>query len=205
MKFARGIVLSGIDSGTVEYDGTTFFATPNSTYGRAAIPTLIYTSGQGTTLTQNAETTNTTLFPAANDTITLPIGTYYIRWNVHVTRGASGTSATLRVRFGGTATATFSGTATGSATNASNAQNFNFSAVANGTDMVITPASTTSSGTYVATITGILRVTAQGTIIPGYSLSALLNIAGAALPASNSLVIQSITTSGSAASTGSWA
>lgn len=199
------VTLGTAAAGVIEYDGTTFYATPDTNYGRGSIPTMIYTSGTGTTLTNNAETTNTTLFPAGNDTITLPVGTYYVMWNVHVTRGASATSATLRVRFGGTATAAFSGTATGSATNASTAQNFNFNSVANGTDMVITPSSTTSGGTYVATITGILRVTVQGTIVPGYSLSALLAVTGAALPASNSLTIQSITTSGSAASTGGWA
>jgi hypothetical protein len=111
----------------------------------------------------------------------------------------------LRVRFGGGATAAFSGNAIGSNVDAGATNAYRFNAVSNGTDMIVTPSSITSGGVYVATITGILRVASSGTIVPGYSFNALLNVVGAALPASNSLLIQSLNTSNTATFIGGWA
>lgn len=208
VQFTSGTNLTAAAAGAVEYDGTTIWATPSTNYGRASVPTMIYTSGAGSALGTNTEATNAVLFPGANDTITLPIGTYRYVLNIAVTRGpTSTTSAQLRIRLAGAGTAagTFSGVATGSATNTGAASNFLLSAVTLSSDNNITPASTTAAGVYVATVQGILRITTSGTFIPNYSLSANINAAGTVGSAANSLVIESIATSGSTASTGSWA
>jgi hypothetical protein len=56
-------------------------------------------------------------------------------------------------------------------------------------------------------VTGILRITTAGTFTPQYSLSAALaGATTATVPtAQNYLMIRSVATSGSAASTGAWA
>ena len=80
LKMTSGTNLTAAEAGAVEYDGTTLTFTPSTNYGRAAIPATVYTSGVGTSLTPTAtgEATAQALFPAAGDTITLPIGTYHI-------------------------------------------------------------------------------------------------------------------------------
>lgn len=207
LVLTSGTNLTTAAAGALEYDGTTLWATPSTNYGRASVPATIYTSGAGTTLGTNTETTNTVLFPSANDTITLPVGTYLYNLVISMTRGASATSAFLRVRLGGAGTAvgTFSGHAYGSATDGGAVNMYRYNSITLNTDIQVGPASTTSSSIQESVVTGILRITTSGTFIPGYSLSALLNVAGVALPASNSLTLQAIATSGSAASTGAWA
>jgi len=212
INLTSGTNLTTAAAGAVEFDGTTLNFTPNTNYGRAAIPATVYTSGTGTSLTPTAtgEGTAQALFPAAGDTITLPIGTYHITLVATITRGATSvTSATARINFGGggTAVGSFTGTAVSSVAAASATSQFMFSAAALTVDNVVTAANIVADGVYNIMITGILRITTAGTFIPKYSLSAALASATTATAPSalNYLMIQSAGTSGTAAATGGWA
>ena len=212
LKMTSGTNLTAAEAGAVEYDGTTLTFTPSTNYGRAAIPATVYTSGVGTSLTPTAtgEATAQALFPAAGDTITLPIGTYHITLVATITRGATSvTSATARINFGGggTAVGSFTGTAVSSVAAAGATSQFMFSAAALTVDNVVTAANAVAAGVYNIMITGILRITTAGTFIPKYSLSANLASASTATAPSalNYLMIQSVGTSGTAAATGGWA
>lgn len=215
LKFTPGTNLSTVEAGTVEFDGTTLNFTPNSSIGRAAIPITVYTSGQGTVLTAAGESNPQTLFPAANDTINLPIGTYYLDLNMSFQRGTvSTTLAQPRIRFaGGTTTisGTFSGISIGSnlgqlGSGAGITSSFILSSAVITTDNIIGVAATTPSATYVSRVSGILRVTTAGIFTPAYSLSANLTSAGTASSPSvmNHMVIQSLATSGSVPNVGLW-
>ena len=212
LKMTSGTNLTAAEAGAVEYDGTTLTFTPSTNYGRAAIPATVYTSGVGTSLTPTAtgEATAQALFPAAGDTITLPIGTYHITLVATITRGATSvTSATARINFGGggTAVGSFTGTAVSSVAAAGATSQFMFSAAALTVDNVVSAANALAAGVYNIMITGILRITTAGTFIPKYSLSANLASASTATAPSalNYLMIQSVGTSGTAAATGGWA
>lgn len=183
LKFTSGTNLTAIEAGAVEYDGTIMTATPNANFGRAAIPLVNYTSGVGTSLTAAAEATLQALLPAANDTITLSIGTYFLDLACTFTRGTvSTTSATARINILGTggAVGSFSGMSLSSPTAGGATANFAFSAVNINTSNVVTAASTTVSGVYTITLRGMLKVTTAGTIVPQYNLSANLTSAGTA-------------------------
>ena len=212
INLTSGTNLTSATAGAVEYDGTTLTFTPSTNYGRAAIPATVYTSGAGTSLTPTAtgEATAQALFPAAGDTITLPIGTYHITLVATITRGATSvTSATARINFGGGggAAGSFTGTAVSSVAAAGATSQFMFNGVALTVDNVVSAANAVAAGVYNTMITGILRITTAGTFIPKYSLSA--NLAGAttatAPSALNYLMIQSAGTSSTAAATGGWA
>jgi len=212
LKFTSGTNLTTAEAGAVEYDGTSLTFTPNINYGRAIVPLSVYTSGLGATLTPTAtgETTAQALFPAANDTITLPIGTYYIQIMTTITRGAtSTTTATARLNLagGGTAAGTFTGNAISSVAAGGFTSQFMFSGVALTIDNVTTVTNAVASGVYNINLSGILRITTAGTLIPKYSLSAALTGAttGTAPTSSSFMTIQAFSTSGSAASTGGWA
>jgi hypothetical protein len=211
LEFSSGSLLTSPSAGVVEYDGTTIFATPNTSYGRASIPTTIYTSGQGTALTTTTESTDQILFPSANDTITLPIGTYRIEFGITMTRAAtSTTAATLNVTlngFGSGSAGTFSGLAIGTVgtTNAGSATIVNGASIA--TTTPISTSNSVASGVYSVVFTGILRITTAGTFQPRYRLSS--NLSGATgsntIGAGNYMILQSLATSGSSVATGAWA
>lgn len=181
MKFTSGTNLTTPEAGAVEYDGTIMTATSNTNFKRGTIPLTNYTSGTGTALGTNTEATNATLLPAANDTITLSIGTYFVDMCFIVTRGAtSTTSATARLNICGTGTAAgnFSGISVSAPVSGALSSNFVFDAVNITADNVLTAASTTAAGVYTIHLRGVLKITTSGTIIPQYSLSANINAAG---------------------------
>jgi hypothetical protein len=183
LKFTSGTNLTAIEAGVVEYDGTIMTATPNANFKRGTIPITNYTSGVGTSLTATAEATLQVLLPAANDTITLSIGTYFLDLACTFTRGTvSTTSAQAQINILGTggAVGSFSGMSLSSPTAGGATANFAFNAVNINVSNVVTAASTTISGVYTITLRGMLKVTTAGTIIPQYNLSANLASAGTA-------------------------
>ena len=151
IRLRSGTNLTSPEAGAVEYDGTTLNITPSAGFGRAAVPAAIYTSGAGTALTSGSETTPVALFPAANDTITLPIGTYRLTLSVKLTRGAVVTGAALRIRLqsaSGGAAGTFVGQAISSAASDGSASS-NFPLTGSiAADTVVSASNTTSAGTY---------------------------------------------------------
>lgn len=212
LQFTSGTNVSAPAAGEMEYDGNVLTFTPSTNYGRATIPSTVYTSGSGTNLTPTAtgEATAQALFPAPGDTITLPIGTYNISLVALITRGAtSTTSATARINLGGggTAVGTFSGTSISSIAAGGASSLFTFNAAALTVDNVVTAALAVAGGVYNIYLTGILRITTAGTFIPKYSLSAALTGATTATTPSalNYMIIQNLATNGTVAATGGWA
>jgi hypothetical protein len=181
LKFTSGTNQTIAEVGTVEYDGTSLYSTTNTNFKRGTVPVTNYTSGTGTALGTNTETTNAVLLPAANDTITLSSGTYFIDTSFIVTRGAtSTTSATARINIRGTGTAvgSFSGMSLSAPTSGGATANFAFDAANITTNNVLTTASTTAAGVYTISLCGLLKITTSGTLIPQYSLSANINAVG---------------------------
>lgn len=183
LQFASGVNLASVAAGAVEYDGTVLTATPNTSFKRATIPLINYTSGVGTSLTIGSEATSQTLLPLANDTITLPIGTYFLDLFYTIARGStSTTSAGPRINILGVggAVGTFSGAAISSISNGGAAVIYGFNGVNINVDNVVGPSSASPTAVYSVTLRGMLKITTAGTIIPQYSLSANLASAGSA-------------------------
>ena len=180
LEFTSGVNLNTPVAGTVEYDGTIITATTNTNFKRGTIPITNYASGTGTTLTTNTETTLRALLPAANDTITLSIGTYFLDTSFIITRGSSTTSATARLNIlgAGNAAGSFSGMSLSAPTSGGTTGAFSFDGVNINVSNVLTAASTTSGGVYQLSLRGILKITTSGTLIPQYNLSANINGAG---------------------------
>jgi hypothetical protein len=180
LEFVSGTFLTTPAAGAFEYDGTIVTATTNTSFKRGTIPITNYSSGTGTTLGTNTEATLAALLPSANDTITLPIGTYFLNTSFIITRGAtSTTSATARLNIlgSGNAVGSFSGMSLSAPTAGGATANFSFDAVNINTSNVLTAASIVAAGVYQLTLRGVLKITTAGTIIPQYNLSANINAA----------------------------
>ena len=199
LKFSQGTNLSSIESGVIEYDGTSFFATPNINYGRATIPTVIYNSGIGST--GIVASTNYALFPVGNSTITLPIGTYLARLRVRVavTGSVVSSACSFSMRGSGNAVGSFSWGGTASILDAGAASSFIIAATALGTPFTVTTTSAGNPRQYIFTGEGILKVTTQGTIIPSYSFPSTLTSGTTTLVADNYIILQSLDTQSAAA------
>jgi len=192
-------------AGAIEYDGTVITATPNTSVGRAAVATPIFTSGVGTS--GIAAATNYALFPAANDTITLPVGTYLVQLNFTLTVATSTTSTALNLNISGAggAAGTFTWIGNGAIISAGTPTQYSQNAVALGTAFTVAPASAVAGRVYTVTGSGILRVTTAGTITPAYQFPTSPASGVVTLYAQNHMVITPLSSSGTAASTGAWA
>ncbi len=163
-----------------------------------------YTQGAGTALTATLETTNQVLFPAAGDTITLAAGVYDFNMLVAVTRGATSiTSSALRINIlgAGTAVGTFSGSAIGPAFTGF------FTGALISSNHTVTGTSAVAGATYLTRVTGIIKITTAGTIIPAYGLT--VNLANASTTttcnAANYMILLPISASGTTTAQGGWA
>ena len=194
-----GTNLTTAVAGTIEYDGTNAYITPNINYGRAIIPATLYTSGAGTGgITLN---TNYALFPAANDTITLPIGTYLVKLAVQITVTSSIVSSalTINIRGAGTAIGNFSWRGVGAITTNGATNSYPVAATTLGTVITVTDASVANPRQYVCIGEGILKITTGGTIIPSYQWPATLTSGIVTLFADNYMIIQTLDTRSTAA------
>jgi hypothetical protein len=185
--------------GMIEYDGTTFYATGNASYGRGTIPLTNYTSGAGTAGITGS--TNFAIFPAANDTITLPIGTYFVRMRVRVAVSGSTVNSTLNInlRGAGTAVGSFSWGGSGSVSDGGAPGMFIVAATALGTNISVTGNSSSNPRQYITMGEGILKVTTAGTIIPAYQFGSTLTSGTTTLVADNYMTIQQLDTQSAAA------
>jgi hypothetical protein len=168
-----------------------------------------YTEGAGTALT-NPESSAQVLFPAAGDTITLSVGLYQVDMLLRVTRGAtSTTSSALRIVLlgNGNAVGTFNGIAISSIADDAATNAFHFAAVNINNSSTITAASITASGVYNARVTGIMKITTAGTIIPTYRLTNNLTggTTSTTCSAANYMTLLPISTTGTTTSQGGWA
>lgn len=143
-------------------------------------------------------------FPAAG-AVTLAVGTYLFSGQLWLSRAAGANSHTTSVLFGGTATLGsilyIAECNTGDAVSSA-AQN---SALHNAaTAIVVKAASTSTTEQILLRVTGVVRVTVTGTLIPQFQYSAAPG--GAPTVKANSYFrLQSISTSATATENGTWA
>jgi hypothetical protein len=206
IKFTSGTNLGTAEAGAIEYDGTVATLTPSTSLGRAVIATPVYTLGASpsTTLTLN---TNVPLFPAANDTITLPIGTYLVETAFQITVATSTVSATVAINIqgGGTAVGTVSWTALSSITAGGTSNMFRVASASIATNAVVTATSAVAGRVYIVRARGIMRITTAGTIIPAVQWSATLTSGVLTWEPNNHMVITPLATSSTANFTGAFA
>jgi hypothetical protein len=166
-NLTSGTNLTTATAGAVEYDGTVFYATPTASQRGVIMAEQIILLQSAYTLT--SQTAAQKLFNTpANGQVTLSVGTYEFECFYSLT-SLSSTSGTFGFALGGTATftqfyltyadkkavlATVSGTQT----------TYNVAA-----NTALTSASVNTNG--FAQISGIINVSASGTIIPQVSLS----------------------------------
>lgn len=165
-------------------------------------PTL-YTSGVGVSgITLN---TNYALFPAAQDTITIPIGTYKFHVRAQVTVATSTVTGILKFcpRGAGTAVGTYSGRAMGSIVMAGTSVGNIYHGVNIATASNVTATSAVAGRVYNFEFSGILNITAQGTLIPAYQFTATLTSGVVTLFAGNHMVIEKMTNT-SVTTIGGW-
>lgn len=203
LKFIAGTNLTTPVAGSVEYDGAVATITPSVNFGRAPIATPIFTSGVGTS--GIAATTNYALFPAAVDTITLPVGTYMIQASIRMLVATSTTSLAfnLNARGAGTAVGTMTWDGTASITDGGAANEFQIAGTALGTNIAVSAASAVAGRVYLVRGTGILKVTTAGTIIPAYQWTATNTSGVVTLYTDNYMMITPLASS-SVTSTGAW-
>jgi len=198
----NGTNLTTAAAGAVEYTGNILTVTNNTNLGRVPVLAGLYVSGVGNT----SDLTTNALFPAAVDTITLPIGTYQYTINMRVTVATSNVSATLNwdPQGAGTAVGTYSfyGSSTITAGGAANIFDTT-AAVSLATSTAVTAASAVAGRVYVVSGRGIINVTTAGTIIPAYAFSASVTSGVITLSATNFMTIQQIAST-SVTSVGAW-
>lgn len=201
--YVRSASLVGTaQAGAIEYDGTTFYATPNTAtvgMGRSAIPTTVYGSGANPAVATAGATGNTqyALFPTTNDTITLPVGTYHVtvRANLTITGSTTSSNVALNVSSGGTAVGTMSwmggsGIIVGGATS-----QYAYPATSITLPLFITTASATNPRNYLVLGEGLLKITTAGTIIPSYQFPVtLVGATSNVLSSDNYMLIRSLDT-----------
>jgi len=167
MLLTSGTNLTTATAGAVEYDGTVGYFTPTANcrgvLGSEQIQIL------NATYTLTSQTAAQKLFNATtNGTLTLPLGTFEFECSFALSSLNTGTSSVFGFAIGGTAVITQSWDSEAKsgtlATAAAPSQTFNTSA-----NTALVAANTTGLG--YAKITGIIRVTTAGTIIPQVSLN----------------------------------
>jgi hypothetical protein len=136
------------------------------------------------------------LFPAANDTLTLGVGTYKISMNFYFIVNGSTVSASveLNMKGAGTAVGNISATSRGNASSGGNAIQYFFnSSIA--TTVNVTSTTSVDSRVYSVNVEGMIDITTAGTIIPSYQFSATLTGGTVALSAGNHMVVEKISNS----------
>jgi hypothetical protein len=220
---ALSIGRSGVTTtltGTVNYAGASSPIQVNSSAGSAGqvltsagagtTPTWnnpdLFTSGAGTAPGTNAGT-NYPIFPSANDSISLPIGTYKVEFFVRSTVATSTVSATMNFSMlgAGTAAGSFAAVVQSFAGSGTNGADNIFSVTPFGSGgTAITTASAVAGRNYLAHGNGVLRITTAGTIIPSILWSSTLTSGSVTLDSGNYMMITQLSNSGTAASVGSW-
>ena len=167
LDFATGTNLTTAIAGGMEYDGTVFYATPTASQRGVIMAEQIILLQSAYTLT--AQTAAQKLFNTpASGQVTLSVGTYEFECFYSLS-SLSSTSSTFGFALGGTATFTqfFQSLAIRNGTVSSpTAPNTTYNIAANTN---ISGLNTSTSG--IANISGIINVSASGTVIPQVSLS----------------------------------
>jgi hypothetical protein len=204
LKLTSGTNLSAAAAGAIEYDGTVATLTPNTSLGRAAISTPIFTSGAGTS--GITASTNYALFPTANDTITLPIGLYQYQIVLYVSVATSTVSSNLSLNLRGTGNAigTWSYDGVGTLAAGGTPSQYLAQGITLGSITSVAPTSATAGRTYLVRGSGLIRVTTAGTFIPAYQFSTTQTSGTVTFNTDNYLLITPLAST-NAVSTGAWA
>lgn len=99
IQFTSGTNLATQTAGSLEYNGSSFFATQNASTGRGMVlaPTIVRIAS---TLTHGANNTLESLFDAANDTLSLTNDTlYWFRGVLLLNKAANASTNTLNIAF----------------------------------------------------------------------------------------------------------
>jgi hypothetical protein len=164
IQYTAGTNLTSATAGTMEYDGTVFYATPAaSTRHLNTIEQFIMLSSNYTLTSQTAA--QKAFNASTNGAVTLPVGTYTFEAMIRLS-SMSGTSGSFGFALGGTATFTQAWTAVAALSAATVNAQISYNTAANTS---LTTAGTAGSGQ--ALIKGEIRVTVTGTIIPQVSLT----------------------------------
>ncbi len=175
-----GVLLTTAVTGAHEFDGAAKYFTPFATNRGVMMTEHLQCISAAYTLTSQTAAQKL-LNATATGAITLPIGVYEFECEFSLT-AMSSTAGAFGFAFGGTATITQAWWAaadkptTGLSTAAATA----FTSYNTAANVAISPSNTNTTGW--ATVTGILRVTAAGTVIPEVSLG----VAAAAVVGANS-------------------
>jgi hypothetical protein len=168
LKFATGTLVATAEAGAVEYDGTVGYFTQNANCRGVMMAEQIGVSNA--TLTLTSQIAAQPLFKTSvstNGALTLPVGTFEFECS-YALSAMSATNGSFGFSFGGTATITQGWEAAAIkntlATASTGYQTYNTAA-----NTSLTANSTATTG--YARITGIIRVTVAGTIIPQVSLT----------------------------------
>ena len=204
LKFTSGTNLTTAEAGTVEYDGTVATLTPNVSLGRAVIATPIFTSGASPSTTLTG-LTNVPLFPAANDTITLRVGTYLVETSFKITVATSTASANVAINIKG------DGNAVGTVSwfGNSSIDPGLLSPVVTGSqsialNSIVTPVTSSPGRQYHVDVRGIMKITSTGTLIPSVQWTATLTSGVLTWEPTNFMVITPLATSSTTAFTGAF-
>ena len=182
LTFTSGTNLTTAAAGSVEYDGTSFYATSVAST-RQVVRTEQFISNTANFTMANVNTAQS-VFAAANDVFTLPAATTYFFEGVYNITGMGATTRTTATLFGGTTTiisiAYYAMIQTGAANALGAAQTTknNITAAANVLNATVATAAAT------ITVKGIVRINAGGTFIPQIQFSA--NPTGAIIGTTNS-------------------
>lgn len=200
LNFTAGTNLTSATAGTVEYDGTAFYATSVAS-SRQVVATKQGAWATAVVALTNNITTAQSIFQAANDTLTLAASTTY-RFRARLGFNTGATTHTTAFGFGGTATFTsvdYISQATSSAANTLATPQMRRVATAAASVLTATSTAVTTD----IWIEGIVRVNGAGTVIPQVTFSA--GPTGTCETAVNSFIELEPIGSNTVAAVGNWA
>jgi len=167
MVYTSGVNLTSATAGAVEYDGTVFYGTAQSSQ-RGLIDTEHFIVLTTDNVLSDVATAQAVFNSPASGTITLPASTsYFMEAVYYITRTAGTTSHTLRTLFalGGTLTSiTYTADTTSTTGTALGTVSRKYSTVA--TQTIVTAASTTATENITVVIRGVVRTNTAGTFTP---------------------------------------
>lgn len=175
LTFTSGTNLTNAVAGSVEYDGTVFYATPSSTLGRLPITSTIYNVSNVTTTATLTSGQQYPIFDSSTTKVNLSVGYYKVKL-LTITK-FTGTSATntylqLNLKGGGTAVGSVVGLSWPAQEDQANNQTIDQSAVytigSTGINYSarISTESNNADITFYADVDLLLNITTAGTIEP---------------------------------------
>lgn len=173
LVYTSGVNLTSATAGAVEYDGTVFYGTAQSSQ-RGVMPTEHFIVLTTDYVGSDVSTAQAVFNSPASGTITLPASTsYFLEAVYYITRAAGTTSHTLSTLFalGGTLTSiAYTADTTSTTGTAIGTVSRKYATAATAT--VVTAASTTATENITVILKGVVRTNTAGTFTPQIKYSA---------------------------------